>query len=117
MVGKIEKDAPVIPEELRKSCSTEELAEIESWLAEREIALRTETIRDETGLLAQRMRQAADYFRHHVQGTAHTVMDDKQAALYAAEIQLAWEDLKKAIRKAGYSESRLAKEKEERSSP
>ena len=111
-MGKIEKDAPVIPEKLRKSCSTEELAEIESWLAERETTLRTETIRDETGLLAQRMRQAADYFRHHVQ-----VMDDKQAALYAAEIQLAWEDLKKAIRKAGYSESRLAKEKEERSSP
>jgi hypothetical protein len=117
VVGKIDKDAPVIPEKLRKSCSSEELAEIESWLAERETTLRTETIRDETGLLAQRMRQAADYFRHHVQGTAHNVMDDKQAALHAAEIQLAWEDLKKAIRKAGYSASRLAKEREERSSP
>jgi hypothetical protein len=44
-------------------------------------------------------------------------MDDAQAALHAAEIQLAWEDLKKAIRKAGYSESRLAKEKEARGSP
>ena len=117
VVGKIDKDAPVISEKLRKSCSGEELAEIGFWLAERETTLRTETIRDETGLLAQRMRQAADYFRHHVQGTAQSVMDDKQAALHAAEIQLAWEDLKKAIRKAGYSESRLAKGKEERSLP
>ncbi|HYI72705.1 MAG TPA: hypothetical protein VEX87_23320 [Skermanella sp.] len=117
VVGKIDKDAPAIPEKLRKSCSAEELAEIESWLAERETAIRTENIRDETGLLAQRMRQAADYFRHHAQGTSQGRMDDAQAALHAAEIQLAWEDLKKAIRKAGYSESRLAKEKEERSSP
>jgi len=113
VVGKIEKDAPAIPEELRKSCSVEELAEIEAWLAEREASRRTETIRDETGLLAQRMRHATDYFRHHAQGD----QGDEQAALHAAEIWLAWEDLKKAIRKAGYSESRLAKEKEERSSP
>ena len=38
VVGKIDKDAPAIPEKLRKSCSAEELAEIESWLAERETA-------------------------------------------------------------------------------
>ena len=117
VVGKIDKDAPAIPEKLRKSCSAGELAEIESWLAERETAIWTENIRDETGLLAQRMRHAADYFRHHAQGTSQGKMDDAQAALHAAEIHLAWEDLKKAIRKAGYSESRLAKEKEERSSP
>lgn len=117
VVGKIDKDAPAIPEKLRKSCSAEELAEVESWLAERETTLRTENIRDETGLLAQRMRQSADYFRHHARDSSQGKMDDAQAALHAAEIQMAWDDLKKAIRKAGYSESRLAKEQEKRGSP
>ena len=42
VVGKIDKDAPVISEKLRKSCSTEELAEIQTWLAERETALRNQ---------------------------------------------------------------------------
>jgi hypothetical protein len=112
VIGKIEKDAPSIPEKLRKSCSDEELAEIEAWLADRETSQRTETILDETGMLAQRMSHAADYFRNHPQ----VIQGDKQAALYAAEILLAWEDLKKAMRKAGYPKSRLAKEQEERNS-
>ncbi|UEM04024.1 hypothetical protein JL101_000865 [Skermanella rosea] len=113
VVGKIDKDAPVIPEKLRKACTQAEVAEIETWLAERETALRTETIRDDTGTLAERMRRAADYFRHHATGSE----GDEQAAVHAADIWLAWEDLKKAMRKAGYTESRLAEEQKERSSP
>ncbi|EWY37891.1 hypothetical protein N825_15935 [Skermanella stibiiresistens SB22] len=107
VVGKIDKDALGVPEKLRKACTQAELTEIEDWLARRETTLRTETIRDDTGALSERMRHAADYFREHATGST----GDEQAAVHAADIWLAWDDLKKAMRKAGYPQSKLAEDK------
>jgi hypothetical protein len=111
VVGKIDKDTPGIPEKLRRACTQAELTEIEDWLALRETTLRTETIRDDTGALAERMRRATDYFREHATSSKETgSAGDERAAAHAADIWLAWEDLRKAMRKAGYPQPKLTED-------
>ena len=93
LVGRIDKDAPEIGEELRSICSAEEIREIEDFLEARTAQLSMGAIRDSVTDLARHMRLAESYSRNS---------PDPDAARLAAEIFTAWDDLKKAIHKAGY---------------
>jgi len=93
MVGRMDRDVPEIDAELRQACSEEEIQEIEEFLEARTAMLSEGAVRDSVTGLARHMRLAESYFR-----TQH----DPDAARLAAEIFTAWDDLKKAIHKAGY---------------
>ncbi len=100
VLGKIDKVTPKITERLRSVCTSDELAEVERWLTAHQEALREQAIRSGTAGLPDQMRAAAQYFRGK---------PDDDARLYAAEIRAAWDELKDALRKAGFSRSKLAR--------
>lgn len=100
LVGKIDKAAPVVTDRLQKSCTPEELSEILTYLDDRHNRLRNEAVRAGAETLPAQMREAAEYFRTH---------RDDDARAFATEIRLAWEDLKTALREAGFSKSKVLK--------
>lgn len=100
LVGKIDKAAPVVTDRLQKSCTPEELSEILTYLDDRHNRLRNEAVRAGAETLPAQMREAAEYFRTH---------RDDDARAFATEIRLAWEDLKTALRQAGFSKSKVLK--------
>lgn len=93
LVGRLDKDTPVIDAELRAACSPAELAEIEAYLADRARALTRDAMGRSAQDLAAHMRMAESYFR---------AGGDAMAGSLAAEIFTAWDDLKKAMHKAGF---------------
>lgn len=98
VVGKIDKAAPTVTDKLQKTCTPEELAEIGAYLASRHESQRTEAVRAGAETLPDEMRKAAEYFRTH-QGV--------RAMEFAAEIRAAWDELKAAMRKAGFSKDKV----------
>lgn len=105
VVGKIDKSAPAVTDKLQKSCSAEELAEIAGYLANRQTTLRSEAVRAGAETLPAQMRAAAEYFRTHRDG---------DAKVFAAEIRSAWDELKASLRKAGFSKSKVLKQRVEK---
>lgn len=93
LVGRLDRDSPTLSDELRLACSPGEIAEIEEYLAARAQSQSAEVTREAAETLAARMRLAEAYFRAGA---------DQAAGSVAAEILTAWEDLKKALHKAGY---------------
>lgn len=93
MIGRLDKDAPALDDGLRAICTPDELVEIEDFLTARSALMSAETVRESAHSLAGHMRRAEAYFRAE---------DTDQAALLAAEIFTAWDDLKKAMHKAGF---------------
>lgn len=100
VVGKIDKAAPAITDKLHKTCSPEELSEIATYLTNRQNMLRTEAVRAGAETLPAQMRAAAEYFRTH---------RDEEAKDFAVEIRAAWDELKSALRKAGFSKGKALK--------
>ncbi|OYD84374.1 hypothetical protein [Azospirillum brasilense] len=100
LIGKIDKAAPVVTDKLQKSCTPEELSEILTYLDDRHNRLRNEAVRAGAETLPAQMREAAEYFRTH---------RDDDARAFATEIRLAWEELKTALREAGFSKSKVLK--------
>lgn len=101
VVGKIDKTTPAITEKLLKTCTAEELAEVEQYLSSRTSTLRSEAVRAGAETLPQQMREAAEYFRSH---------RDDEAKRFAQEIREAWDDLKSAMRKSGFSRSKIQRD-------
>lgn len=97
VVARLDKDAPVLDTEIRNACSPAELAEVEEFLAARTALMSQETTRAAAESLAALMRQAEAFFRTGPNGTAGMV---------AADIYTAWDDLKKAMHKAGYRKTK-----------
>lgn len=97
VVARLDKDAPEIDETVRMACSPAELAELETFLATRNALMNRETTRQAAETLAAQMRQAEAFFRTGPNGTAGMV---------AADIYTAWEDLKKALHKAGFRKAK-----------
>lgn len=93
VVARLDRDDPQLDDEARRSCSPEELAEVEAFLADRTELMSREAMREAAEALAGHMRMAESYFRAGPDGIAGTV---------AAEIFTAWDDLKKAMHRAGY---------------
>ncbi|CAO3447991.1 hypothetical protein [Azospirillum argentinense] len=100
LVGKIDKAAPAVSDRLQKSCTPDELSEILTYLDDRHNRLRNEAVRAGAETLPAQMRAAAEYFRTH---------RDNDARAFATEIRLAWEELKTALRDAGFSKSKVLK--------
>lgn len=98
MVGKLDKTAPAITDDLRAACTAEELAEVATYLDGRQETQRSAAVRAGAETLPDQMRKAAEYFHAH--------QDDKALA-FAAEIRGAWDELKAAMRKAGFSKSKV----------
>lgn len=92
LLGTLDKTAPAVSEPLRAACTAGELEELARYLDGRR----------GTGAesLAEQMRKAAAYFRTH---------HDAAALAYAAEIRGAWDELKEALRAAGFSKEKLRK--------
>ncbi len=99
LVGRIDKERPAVDGALRAACSEAEIAEVEAFLAQRSELLSREAVREAALSLAGHMRLAESYFR--------TGGDGGDGAA-AAEILDAWEDLKKAIHKAGFRKDKHA---------
>lgn len=97
VVARLDKDAPVLDDDIRNACSPAELAELEDFLAARTALMSQETTRAAAESLAAQMRQAEAFFRTGPNGTA---------GLVAADIYTAWEDLKKAMHKAGFRKAK-----------
>lgn len=97
VVARLDKDAPEIDEAVRLACSPAELAELEAFLAARTALMSRETTRQAAETLAAQMRQAEAFFRTGPNGSA---------GLAAADIYTAWEDLKKAMHKAGFRKAK-----------
>lgn len=93
VVARLSKDAPALDESVRSACSPEELAEVEAFLAARADVLSREATKEAAEGLAAQMRMAESFFRTGPNGVSGTV---------AVEILTAWEDLKKAMHKAGF---------------
>jgi hypothetical protein len=98
LLGKLDKTAPAVSAALRAACTAEELAEIATYLDGRQENQRSATARAGAETLPDQMRKAAEYF--------HTHQGDKALA-FAAEIRGAWDELKAAMRKAGFSKSKV----------
>lgn len=105
VVGKIDKSTPAITDKLQRTCTPEEVAEIGAYLANRQTTLRTEAVRAGAETLPAQMRAAAEYFRTHRDG---------DAKVFAAEIRQAWDELKASLRKAGFSKSKVLKQRAEK---
>ncbi|WP_448204511.1 hypothetical protein [Azospirillum sp. sgz302134] len=103
VLGKIDKAAPAITDKLHKACTPEELSEITTYLATRQNTLRDEAVRAGAETLPAQMRAAAEYFRSH---------RDEEAKDFAVEIRAAWDELKAAMRKAGFSKGKVKKSAE-----
>ncbi|MBC7908244.1 MAG: hypothetical protein H7Y60_16065 [Rhodospirillaceae bacterium] len=93
VVARLDKDDPQLDDDVRSACSPDELAEVETFLTERAEMMSREATRDAAEDLAARMRMAEAYFRSGPDGIAGTL---------AAEIFTAWDDLKKAMHRAGF---------------
>jgi hypothetical protein len=93
VVARLNKDEPVVDHVLRGACSPAELSEVEAFLASRAEVMSREATRDAAEELAAQMRQAESHFRGNT---------DQLSGTLAAEIFTAWEDLKKAMHKAGF---------------
>lgn len=98
VVGSIDRDAPSLNETLRAACSKQEAAEVADYI----VALKDERSRQVAtdaaqGLPAQ-MRLAEAWLR---QGDMSQTVGP-----LAAEIWTAWEDLSKALHKAGVGKSK-----------
>lgn len=98
LVGKLDKTAPAITDALRAACTAEELAEVATYLDGRKETQRSAVVRAGAETLPDQMRKAAEYF--------HTHQGDKALA-FAAEIRGAWDELKTAMRKAGFSKAKV----------
>lgn len=98
LVGKLDKEAPEITEKLRNSCTPAELTEISDYLGGRRANQRNAAVHAGAATLPEQMRRAAEYFQTH--------RDDKALA-FATEIRAAWDELKSAMRKAGFSKSKV----------
>ncbi|WP_353858627.1 hypothetical protein [Azospirillum formosense] len=105
LVGKIDKAAPAVTDKLQKNCTPEELSEVLSYLDDRHHRLRNEAVRAGAETLPAQMREAAEYFRTH---------RDDDARAFATDIRMAWEELKTALREAGFSKSKVLKRGVER---
>ncbi|MCW2237910.1 hypothetical protein [Azospirillum canadense] len=100
VLGKIDKAAPTVTDKLHKACTPEELAEIATYLANRQNLLRNEAVRAGAETLPAQMRAAAEYFRTH---------RDEEAKDFAVDIRAAWDELKSALRKAGFAKGKALK--------
>lgn len=98
VLGRIDKSSLTPSDKLLKICSAEELAEVRAFISERTANLHDEAVKAGAETLPAQMRRAAEYFRGH---------DDDEAKQFAAAIRLAWDELKVAIRKAGFNKERL----------
>ncbi|MEW5728373.1 MAG: hypothetical protein AB1918_11160 [Pseudomonadota bacterium] len=103
LVGRIDKTRPAVDGALRAACSAEELVEIEDFLARRSELLSREATREAALSLAGHMRLAEAYFRDAGDGG-----DGGEDGGAAAEILAAWDDLKKALHKAGFRKDKHA---------
>jgi len=92
VVGTLDKDAPAVGEDLRAALTADELAEVTAYIDARRGQPAA------VPALPQQMRAAAAYFRD--------APADEALAL-AAEIRAAWEELKEAMRDAGFSKGKL----------
>lgn len=93
VVGRLDKDRPLLDDGIRAVCTPQETAEIEHYLANRSAMIDRETMRTAADDLPRLMRLAEAFFR------ADHGDDGRLAAM---EIYGAWDDLKKAMHRAGY---------------
>ncbi len=92
VVGRIDREDPVLDDVLQAACTPEELSEIKDFLAQRLHIQSRQEARDAAADLPLLMRQAEAWFRDH---------PDADTGPLAAEIMVAWKDLEKALHKAG----------------
>lgn len=97
VVARLDKDFPAVDDMVRTACSPDELAEIEAFLAARNALMSQETTRAAAESLAPQMRLAEAYFRTGPNGVS---------GMLAADIYTAWDDLKKAMQKAGFRKAK-----------
>jgi hypothetical protein len=97
LVGRLDKTAPVLDDELRTALSEEEVAEVDAYLARRTHSISRESTRMAAQARAGHMRQAEAFFAGP---------EGPEGAKPAAEIFAAWEDLKKALHRAGYRKNK-----------
>lgn len=97
VVGRIDQDDPKIDAEMRAACSAGEVAEIEDFLVSLRSRINRDDARQAAETLAAQMRQAEAWFVKHADG---------DVAPLAAEIWTAWDDLSKALKKAGAGKSK-----------
>lgn len=100
VVGKIDKAEPAMTDKLRNACTPEERAEIADYLANRSGILRNAAVRAGAETLPEQMRRAAEYFRDH---------RDEEARRFAVEIRRGWDELKSAMRRAGFTKGELGR--------
>ena len=97
VVGGIDRDNPVLDEGLRAICTTDELEEVEVFLELLRHRQSRESAREAAADLPAQMRLAETWFRER---------QTDEAGPLAAEVWTAWEDLAKALHKAGIGKSK-----------
>jgi len=98
VVGCVDRDSPQLDDALRAACTAEESAEIESYIAILKDERSRQAAAEAASGLPARMRQAEAWLRQ-----ADGIQD---VGPLAAEIWTAWEDLSKALHKAGVGKSK-----------
>ena len=102
VVGRLDRDEPVLDAELRAACAPDEVAEIEAFLSHFQLRQSREGAQEAATDLPTQMRLAEIWFRDHADGGA---------APLAAEVWTAWGDLSKALRKAGTAKQSIRDKK------
>ncbi len=108
LLGTLDKAAPAVTDALHAACTAMELEEVARYLDGRRETERNATVRAGVETLPEQMRRAAEYFRTHRDAAAGDDGGrDDRALAFAAEIRGAWDELKTAMRKAGFSKSKV----------
>lgn len=101
VVVRLDREDPVLSDDVRAACSPAELDEIEAFLAERQALLSREATREAAEGLARQIRLAEAFFRDAGPSTQNPGMPG-EGGTAAVEILAAWDDLKKTLHKAGF---------------
>jgi hypothetical protein len=98
VVGNIDRDAPLLDDALRAACSDAETAEVEAYIAILKDEQSRQAAAEAAAALPAQMRLSEGWLR---------LADGKEdVGPLAAEIWTAWEDLSKALHKAGVGKSK-----------
>jgi hypothetical protein len=98
VVGNIDRDVPLLDDALRTACSDAETAEVEAYIAILKDEQSRQAAAEAATALPAQMRLAEGWLR---------LADGKEdVGPLAAEIWTAWEDLSKALHKAGVGKSK-----------
>lgn len=98
VVGCIDREAPQLDDGLRAACTDAEMTEVEAYIAALKDERSRQAAREAAQDLPAQMRLAEAWLR--------LAATDAEAAPLAAEIWTAWDDLSKALHKAGVGKSK-----------